>query len=253
MKSFFDNPDWLEIVRKSARRCRKSYLIARAIIIWSNILQFAFIVMLGITVIAFLKDTVLPDKYYWAMLIIVVAKELIDWQCEKNNECIPYNDDKKYQDFFKIQTEIQKLSDQTFVNILKTLNPRIDKNSFSIFLMRGENDLYSVSFRACNQQFPVFIIGDEICRKHLKKYDETGDSNYYISDELNLDELRCVCIGVNFYKTPEETQEMQNEFNNNITDEIRNKLKKGRIFIDYCPIYVIDRNIPDSIEAKSIV
>ena len=252
MRSFFDNPNWLKLVQKNAKKCRRSYIIARAIIILHCIIKLTLVIMCGIVIVAFLKDVIIPEKFYIAMVVVIICKDVITMQREKTNQCIPNTGANQHQDFFEIQSVVQDMAEATIVNIMKQLNPFTDSSSFSIYMMGDAENVYTVSFKACNQQFPLFIIGDEICAKHLERFTEEETPNFFLNDNLNLDDLRYVCISVKFYGTAEEAEKINQNIDPNVSKEIISQMKKSRIFIDYCPIYIIDRAIPDTVMGQTV-
>jgi hypothetical protein len=253
MSSFFDNPDWLKLVQKNAKKCRRSYLIARAIIILHGIIKLALFIMCCIAIIAFLKNVIIPEPFYLVLVVIVICRDVITWQREKTNQCIPNTGANQHQDFFEIQSMIQNMADATIVNIMKQLNPFTDSSSFSIYMMGDAKNVYTVSFKVCNQQFPLFIIGDEICAKHLERFAEEETPNFFMNGNLDLDDLRYVCISVKFFGTKEEAEKVNQNTDPNVSKEIIAKMKNSRIFIDYCPIYIIDRAIPDTVMGQTVI
>ena len=61
-----------------------------------------------------------------------------------------------------------------------------------------------------------------------------------------------MCISVKFYGTAEEAEKINQNIDPNVSKEIISQMKKSRIFIDYCPIYIIDRAIPDTVMGQTV-
>lgn len=231
MNSFFEREDWLITVSRRAEKCRRAYLVSSAIV---GIRKLLFLIVIILIILEVCSWFSCPERQV-AIGVISIVIWIIDAIRELKNKNVMDNGQKSCKDLFDIQDAVQRIvfANKTFLD-LKNLNPTLDSTQFSICNPPDENDVFVAAFRVCGFDFPAIIITDTICCKHLKRYINPEDNNYVLVDDLNLEELQHVIINVTFEK-------------NNDPEKCQKLIESGKIYRDFVPICIIDRNIPDAI------